>query len=690
MKRKLLFLMALLVSTTMAWADDSGSCGTNLTWSYNSSTGALTITGTGAMADWEGANDRPWNAYRENITSVSLPEGLTTIGNHAFRNFTSLTSIDIPSTVTIIGEGSFMASHITSITLHEGLETIGTDAFNLCVYITGKVEIPASVTSIGAEAFAYTRIEHVVLKRTSVDTTVGENIFQGNNSNTDIKCISVPSDLVDDYQGDANWNKYTDQITAINESDNLNWSYNDGSLFIWKNSSAGAGTMNDYTEGTAPWAANPSSITNVTIYDGVTSIGAYAFSGCTALTEIKLNAGLTSIGANAFSDCSTLATLIVKNSSSVTSLGTGALSGCSALSLISVPLANKAAYKADTNWATYAGKIKSVVIWGSSELLSLGNLSSNKSASAEEVTMTTGDPGEYNTTSQITAAVGAVVMAGDFDEYYDADITIAGKYTFSTELGNISKIVIDYNADLPYICTTGWTDNTTTHQLTWEGTASNSVDVTACIAVDRIMFYLDEATLTANEADGAYWCTYYNSTTNADVDANTTVYTVSVSGNTATLHEIEDGNIKAGEGVVLKSTASTITLTYNSNATTGDFSTNVLEGFDLATTISGTDYADKVIYTLAGESDDHSVTGAGFYKYTGSTLGAHKAFLPLNAEVAAGARGFVFQFEETSGVNEELRMKNEEFAPAVYYNLKGHRRSSCSSCSGSKPSDHSW
>ncbi len=647
MKRKLLFLMALLVSTTMAWAQTSGSCGDNLTWTYNSSTGALTISGTGAMTNYTGGT-APWYAYKENITSVNLPEGLTTIGDNSFKS-----------------------CNITSITLPEGLETIGTDAFNVCLKL-GKVEIPASVTSIGAEAFWFTTMKHVVLKRTSGVTAGGENIFK---DNPNLKCISVPSDLVDDYQGAANWSTYTDQITAINESGNLYWSYNDGSLFIWKNSSKAEGTMEDYTEGNAPWAENASSITNVTIYDGVTSIGAYAFSGCTALTEITLNADITSIGANAFSGCSALATLIVNNSSSVTSLGTGALSGCSALSLINVPLANKAAYKAATNWATYAEKIKSVVIWGSSELLSLGDLTHNSSASAEGVTMTTGNPGEYNTTSQITLAFGAVVMAGDFETYYEDGNAIAGKYTFSTELGNISKIVIDCNATLPpawgfsylYPESTGWTTDVENYQLTWEGTASNSVDMAACIAVDRIMFYLDEATLTANEADGAYWCTYYNSTTNADVDANTKVYTVSVDGTTATLHEIEDGNIKAGEGVVLKSTASTITLTYNSNAT-GDFSSNALEGVNAQTTIEGSTYEDKYIYTLAKVDD-----ALGFYKYTGTTLAAHKAFLPLNAEVAAGARGFVFQFEETTGVNEELRMKNEEFAPATYYNLNGQR-----------------
>ncbi len=177
-------------------------------------------------------------------------------------------------------------------------------------------------------------------------------------------------------------------------------------------------------------------------------------------------------------------------------------------------------------------------------------------------------------------------------------------------------------------------------------------------------------TLTANTAYGAYWCTYYNSYSNAKVDANTKVYTVSVSGTTATLHEIADGNIKAGEGVVLKSTQETITLTYNTDET-GDFSTNELEGVDAATTTTAYTEAHaeaQVFYTLANES------GLGFYKYTGSTLGANKAFLALDEAVAA--RGFVFQFEEdATGINEELRMKNEESASAQWFTLDGRKLS---------------
>ncbi len=175
-------------------------------------------------------------------------------------------------------------------------------------------------------------------------------------------------------------------------------------------------------------------------------------------------------------------------------------------------------------------------------------------------------------------------------------------------------------------------------------------------------------TLTANQISSEYWCTYYNGYSNADVDENTTVYTVSVSGTTATLHEIADGNIKAGEAVVLKSTANEITLTYNTTATTGDFSGNELKGVDEATTTTAYTTAHagaQVFYTLA------NADGLGFFKYTGSTLGANKAFLALDAEVGASARGFVFSFEEESTGIESLTTAPSE--GESYYSLSGQR-----------------
>jgi hypothetical protein len=88
----------------------------------------------------------------------------------------------------------------------------------------------------------------------------------------------------------------------------------------------------------------------------------------------------------------------------------------------------------------------------------------------------------------------------------------------------------------------------------------------------------DPAALTTTSAEGANWSTYYNSNANVQVDANTTVYKVTLDGSSITLTNTGSKFIKAGEAVVLCSTTSGITLAYTSTASTGDYTDNSLLG----------------------------------------------------------------------------------------------------------------
>ena len=121
----------------------SGECGAegdNLLWSLNSSTGVLTITGSGAMADWPSDTQRPWYAIITQITSVELPSGITSIGTKAFRGCTSLASINMaenyPASLTTIKQEVFCHTGLTSVTIPESVVTIGQDAFYLSQGIT--------------------------------------------------------------------------------------------------------------------------------------------------------------------------------------------------------------------------------------------------------------------------------------------------------------------------------------------------------------------------------------------------------------------------------------------------------------------------------------------------------------------------------------------------------------------------
>ena len=165
--------------------------------------------------------------------------------------------------------------------------------------------------------------------------------------------------------------------------------------------------------------------------------------------------------------------------------------------------------------------------------------------------------------------------------------------------------------------------------------------------------------LTANEgATGEYWATFYSNASNFKASAGTQVFAVNLTGTAITMTEITDGIVNSGQGVVLKSTAASITMTPNASASAGDYSTNSLTGTMTSITNPGNAYV--LNYKAA--------TGAGFYKLSsGGTIGANKAYLVSGA----GAPEF-FSFDgNTTSINEE-RGKMEDVS-GEYYDLQGRR-----------------
>ena len=180
-KQNILRLIAMLLTILLfsmclpvAFAAESGSCGDSLQWQFED--GTLTITGSGAMWDFSEKNKAPWDHLTDSITRLSLPEGLTGIGNRAFYNCQKLHSLTIPGSVKTIGEAAFFRNKsVTTLTLNEGLTVIKRSAFEDCTSLI-EVRIPGTVTEIGSHAFyccsrlAYVRIPDSV-------KTFGTGIF---------------------------------------------------------------------------------------------------------------------------------------------------------------------------------------------------------------------------------------------------------------------------------------------------------------------------------------------------------------------------------------------------------------------------------------------------------------------------------------------------------------------------------
>ena len=260
---------------------------------------------------------------------------VTSIGGSAFNSCTSLTSIQIPNSVTSIGEGAFYCCSMTSIEIGNSVTSIGYEAFAYCDDLT-SIEIPNSVTSIGGGAFCYcTSLTSIVVDsgNTKYDSRNGCNAIIETTSNTLIAgCQNtiIPNSVTS--IGDGAFGGCSD-LTSI-EIPNSVTSIGDSTF--WECSSLTSVVIpNSVTSILSSAFYGCTSLTSIVIPNSVTSIGFSAFSGCSSLTSVVIPNSVTSIGFNAFAWCSSLTSIEIPNS--VTSIGDWAFGECTSLTSIEIP-----------------------------------------------------------------------------------------------------------------------------------------------------------------------------------------------------------------------------------------------------------------------------------------------------------------------------------------------------------------
>ena len=287
------------------------------------------------------------------LTSVTISSGVTTIGDFAFRDCVGLTSITIPGSVTSIGNYAFNSCGLTSITIPGSVTSMGNYAFNSCGSLTTvvissgiayigdnnfsdcpsltSVTIPDTVTSIGDSAFVRCSSLTSVTIPESV-RTIGENAF----SQCSLTSVAIPSSVTSIGLLAFDCGSMTSMTV---DASNANYCSDDGVLFdknktaiiqFPRSRSKTAYIIPGTVKSIADEAFAGSSLTSVTIPEGVSAIGVHAFADCSNLVSVTIPSSVTSIGAMAFAYCDHLNRVTIP--SSVSTIGDAAFFSCDGLS----------------------------------------------------------------------------------------------------------------------------------------------------------------------------------------------------------------------------------------------------------------------------------------------------------------------------------------------------------------------
>ena len=360
----------------------AGTCGENIIWALGKD-GVMDVFGTGAMTSFTCVGNTTWEKVRPQIRSVVIAEGITKVA--ALGACTNLTSVTIPNGVTEIGRFAFYGcNNLVSVAIPDGVTSIGNQAFYSCGLT--RVFISKTVTQIGLLVFDNCRELSDVYYFGS-ETDWAKIQIDSDNSGlfnatihydfthvcTLTKVEAKPATETEDgcqeywvcstcglaYKDALGKKKTTVEAETIpagtiaygNSGKNMNWILSgSGELTI-----SGTGSGESFDGSNAPWYEYREHILSATIENGITSIGSYAFYGCDKLTTVTMADSVIQISPRAFLDCSSLTNVSIPDT--VNYIGDSAFENCTNLTNVKLP--SSITY---VHWGSFRGCSKLVSV----------------------------------------------------------------------------------------------------------------------------------------------------------------------------------------------------------------------------------------------------------------------------------------------------------------------------------------
>lgn len=319
MKKRIVSVMLVLIMICMftpqiAFAI-AGSLGSDITWVLED--GTLTIEGTGPMRNYDYSNS-PFYMYGDRIKTVSIQNGVTSIGDYVFSDCYMMESISIPESVITIGNSAFeYCSALDNVNIPDGVTTIGNNAFEYCSALS-NISISESVKSIGDYAFSSCESLQTINIPDGV-TTIGNSAFYVCDS---VGRINIPKSVTN-----IGYRAFTscDSLDSIDvDSSNNTYISVNGVLYnkdITELICYPGGKIGDYV-----------------VPEGVTTIADYAFADNEDVVVISLPESVAKIGNYAFINCKNIKN--ISFSSNINDIGFGVFSLCNSLESIDVDISN--------------------------------------------------------------------------------------------------------------------------------------------------------------------------------------------------------------------------------------------------------------------------------------------------------------------------------------------------------------